>query len=62
MVHYANKYNKDLTLMAVDAEKAFDRLKRSYLYKVLEIYDFPVNFINMIKTIYKSPKAQVYTN
>merc|ERR1712035_269494 len=59
IIQYAKKHKKDLTLMAVDAEKAFDRLERSYLYKVLEVYDFPITFINMIKTLYKSTKAQV---
>lgn len=29
---------------------------------MLEIYDFPVNVMNIIKTIYKSPKAHVYKN
>lgn len=48
--------------MAIDAEKAFDRLEWSYLYKVLETFDFPEEFMNMVKTIYKAPKAQVYTN
>ena len=62
ILQHAKKYKINLTLMAVDAEKAFDRLERSYLYKVLEVYDFPEEFINMIKTIYKSPKAFVYTN
>ena len=62
LIQYAKKHNKELTLMAVDAEKAFDRLEWEYLYKVLEVYEFPLKFINMVKTIYKSPKAQVYTN
>ena len=62
LIQHAKQHNKELTLMAVDAEKAFDRLEWSYLYKVLEVYDFPIKFINMIKTIYKAPKAQVYTN
>ena len=35
-----------LTLMAVDAEKAFDR--------VLKVYGSPTTFINMVKTIYIS--------
>ena len=39
----------DLTLMVVDAEKAFDRLEWSYLYKVLETFEFPVEFINMVQ-------------
>lgn len=48
--------------MAVDAKKAFNRLERSYLYQVLEIYSIPLKFINMIKTMYKSTQAQVFTN
>ena len=62
LVQYAKKYNKDLSLLAVDAEKAFDRLEWHYLFKVLEAYNFPTNFINMVKTCYKAPKAYVYTN
>lgn len=48
--------------MAVDAEKAFDRLEWPYLFKVLEVYKFPATFINMVRTLYKSPRAYVYTN
>lgn len=62
LTQYATKHNLDLTLMAVDAEKAFDRLEWSYLYKVLERFNFPEEFINMVKTLYKAPKAKVYTN
>lgn len=62
LTQYAKKHNIDLTLMAVDAEKAFDLLEWSYLYKVLETFEFPVEFINMVETVYRAPKAQVYTN
>lgn len=62
LIQYAKKYKIDLTLMAVDAEKAFNRMEWSYLFKVLQIYDFPANFINMIRTLYKAPKAYVFTN
>lgn len=48
--------------MAVDAEKAFDRLEWAYLFKVLEMFEFPEEIITMIKTMYKSPTAQVYVN
>lgn len=37
--------------MAVDAEKP----EWFYLYKVLEVYGFPIKCINMNKKIYKSP-------
>lgn len=62
LIQYAKKHKIDLTLLAVDAEKAFDRLEWPYLFKVLEAFPFPEKFVNMIKTLYKSPRAYVYTN
>ena len=62
LTQYTKKHNLDMTLMAVDTEKAFDRLEWPYLYRVLEKFNFPEEFINMIKTLYKSPRARVYTN
>lgn len=46
--------------MAVDAEKASDRLECAFL--VLKAYGFSVEIITMIQTISKSPAAQVYSN
>ncbi len=48
--------------MGVDAEKPFDRLEWSYLYEVLPAYNFPNEIIKMIKTVYKTPVAYVYSN
>lgn len=59
LTQYAKKNKMDLTLMAVDAEKAFDRIEWFYLFKVLEVYNFPTSFINMIRTLYRAPKAHV---
>ena len=62
LIQYAKKEKIDLTLMAIDAEKAFDRLEREYLFKVMESYGFPDEFTNLIKTTYKNTTAQVFTN
>lgn len=48
--------------MAVYAETAFDRLEWSYLYEVLNAYNFPQEITQLIQTIYKTPTAYVYTN
>ena len=56
----AKREKVDLTLMAVDAEKAFDCLEWSYLYEVLGAYSFPQEITKLIQTIYKLPTANVY--
>src|SRR4029434_1559721 len=61
LTQFAKKEKVDVTLMAVDVEKVFDRLEWSYLYEVLDTYDFPKEIIQLIKTVYKSPKAYVYS-
>lgn len=62
LIQYSKTNKKDLTLMAVHAEKAFDRLERTCLFKVLEVYGFLQEFIKVVTKMYKSPMAQVYTN
>ena len=56
-----NIFKKYLTLMAIDAQKAFDILKWSYLFKILEIYDFPTIFIDIIKKRFINRLKHKYT-
>ena len=49
-------------ILSLDQEKAFDRVEHSYLFKVLEKYNFPNNFINFIKILYKDVKSNVQVN
>uniref|UniRef100_A0A8B9J9W2 Reverse transcriptase domain-containing protein n=1 Tax=Astyanax mexicanus TaxID=7994 RepID=A0A8B9J9W2_ASTMX len=48
-------------VVSLDAEKAFDRLKWTFLWAVLEFMGVGEKFINMIKTLYASPSAKVIT-
>ena len=48
--------------MAVDAEKAFDRLEWPFLFKVLEKFYLTAEIIDFIKLVYKYPTARTYTN
>uniref|UniRef100_A0A8C5PFE7 Reverse transcriptase domain-containing protein n=1 Tax=Leptobrachium leishanense TaxID=445787 RepID=A0A8C5PFE7_9ANUR len=46
-------------LLALDAEKAFDRLHWGYMRKALESFGFPALFINSIMSLYSFPTAKV---
>lgn len=46
-------------IVAMDAEKAFDRIERKYVIDVLQRFGFQSDFIHWIEIIYKMPIASV---
>ena len=53
---------KQAGLIFLDAEKAFDNLNWTFMFKVLENMDFGDNFIQGIKSIYVSQKSHIIVN
>ena len=48
--------------IALDQEKAFDRVRHDFLLKVMEKFSFGATFINWIKTIYSQNESFVLLN
>ena len=46
MITYTKQKNKHLYLLQIDQEKAFDKVDRNFLYKILEKIGVPPLFIN----------------
>lgn len=51
-----------MAILAVDAEKAFDRVEWNFLFQTLEAFKMLTELINLIKTLSKKPQASIYTN
>ena len=57
-----NEHDDDAVIVALDQEKAFDRVEWNWLFCVLEKFGFGQNFMKWLKTIYKTPKSAIITN
>ena len=57
-----NTKDKSGLLMFVDFKKAFDYVEWSFLFKVLEKFNFGPNFQHWIKLLYTNPCAYVKNN
>ena len=51
---------KHLT-MSIDAEKAFDKIRHSFMIKALRKLTIKWNFLGMVKFIYEKPKLTSYS-
>lgn len=59
VINHITEYNIDAVLVGLDAEKAFDCVNWSFLYKVLDKFGFHSTFIKTLQTLYDSPRARI---
>lgn len=62
IIHQVTQNNMETIIASLDAEKAFDRVKWTFLFATLHKFGFGKSFINWIKLLYNSPKATVTIN
>ena len=49
-------------IVTVDQEKAFDRVNRNLLFKIMKRFNFGEKIVNKLEIIYKNPLASLYIN
>ena len=59
---YMNATNKKGAIVALDQEKAYDKILHPYLWEVLEKLEFPGNFIQTVKNLYDNAETTVMIN
>ena len=63
VIHHINKLkNKSHIIISVDAEKAFDKIQRPFMIKILQKVGIEGTYLNIIKAIYDKPTANIVLN
>jgi hypothetical protein len=62
LLNYAEAVEEDGLIVALDQEKAYDRINHDYLLRVLHHMDFPPKFCNTIKSLYSNAETVVMVN
>jgi hypothetical protein len=62
IMEYAEVEEENGLIVALDQEKAYDKITHEYLWKVLDKLDVPENFTNTVKTLYNDAETSVMIN
>jgi len=61
-INYAKLKGINGAIVALDQEKAYDKITHPYLWKILEKFAFPTEMINTIKALYRDAPTSVIIN
>jgi exonuclease III len=61
-IELCKKLKKNGTLVNIDFEKAFDTIEWQFIYKALEVLNYPDQLIQWIKSIYKNIETCIINN
>jgi hypothetical protein len=63
VIHYINKLKyKNHMIILLDVEQAFDKIQYTFMVKIMERSGIQVPYLNIIKTIYSKPVANIKVN
>lgn len=62
MVNYAEQVEENGLIVALDQEKAYDKISQDYLWDTLRAYNLPENFIQTVKSLYDKAETVVILN
>ena len=63
VIHHINKIkDKNYMIISIDAENAFEKVQHPFMVKTLSKVGIEGAFLNIIKTIYERPTANIILN
>ena len=62
LISYAEQEKKNGAIVALDQEKAYDKITHDYLWKTLKKMGIPAHFTNIIKNLYENANTKIIIN
>ena len=62
IINYAEATEENGAIVALDQEKAYDKIKHDYLWATLEKFEIPHTFTNTVKSLYNNAHTMVAIN
>jgi ribonuclease HI/exonuclease III len=62
IINYAEVVEENGAIVALDQEKAYDKIRHDYLWETLEAFSLPDTFINTVKALYQHASTCVAIN
>ncbi|KAF5375493.1 hypothetical protein D9615_009178 [Tricholomella constricta] len=62
MMQYAESTEQNGLIIALDQEKAYDKIDHTYLWRTLKKFDIPDTFTNAVKTLYANAETKIMIN
>ena len=62
IISYAEVTEENGAIVALDQEKAYDKIRHDYLWATLEAFNLPELFINTIKSLYRNARTLIAIN
>ena len=62
MINFAEVSEQNGLIIALDQEKAYDKIEHNYLWKVLATFGIPKEFITLVKSLYQDAETRVMIN
>ncbi|PPQ74327.1 hypothetical protein CVT24_000429 [Panaeolus cyanescens] len=62
LTHLCEVKSVNGAIICLDQEKAYDKIRHDYLWKVLKTFKFPTSFIKMVQNLYANAHTRVMIN
>ncbi|KAJ8457104.1 hypothetical protein ONZ45_g18449 [Pleurotus djamor] len=62
LMDHADATETNGIIVALDQEKAYDKIEHDYLWRVMKRFDFPERFTNTVKSLYENAETSVMIN